>query len=233
MGICQGAGQIYNPCVSFTTLCTPSSPAAAVRSPFPFNQIPAAMISPVAERFSRLRSIPPRSTVISNRTPSTPPLRHLTSTRAISRWISRPPIRTPFLVALPGPIRTIQSTNSQVLLSNSSATSPIWNTVGDWTRTIGSNLVNDFRMGWSHVTLNTGNSWDPSVGQFGNTLGIGNGNPASLDGLLANKFLQLGAHELWNSGKHPELRRPCLAVRRFGSLDAWPAHLQIWRPVLA
>ena len=44
----QGQGQLYNPCVSFTAVCTPSSPAATVRSPFPFNQIPAAMISPVA-----------------------------------------------------------------------------------------------------------------------------------------------------------------------------------------
>ena len=42
---------------------------------------------------------------------------------------------------------------------------------------IGNNIVNDVRLGWSHVTLNSGNSWDSSVGQFGNTLGIGNGNP--------------------------------------------------------
>ena len=53
---------------------------------------------------------------------------------------------------------------------------------------ISSNLVNDFRMGWSHVTLNSGNSWDSCVGQFGNTLGIGNGNPGDLDGLLAMNF---------------------------------------------
>src|ERR1700682_111688 len=53
---------------------------------------------------------------------------------------------------------------------------------------IGSNLVNDFRMGWSHVTLNSGDAFAPSVGQFGNTLGIGNGNPANLNGLLALNF---------------------------------------------
>ena len=65
------------------------------------------------------------------------------------------------------------------------ATTPIYNTVGDWTRTIGNNLVNDARFGWSHITLNSGNSWASGVGQFGNTLGIGNGNPGSLPGLLA------------------------------------------------
>src|SRR5207244_575020 len=34
----------------------------------------------------------------------------------------------------------------------------------------------------------TGNGWASSVGQFGNTIGIGNGNPADLDGLLALNF---------------------------------------------
>ena len=72
------------------------------------------------------------------------------------------------------------STPFQLLLSNSFSTTPIYNTVGDWTRMISPSLVNDFRMGWSHVTLNSGNSWDSSVGQFGNTLGIGNGNPGDL-----------------------------------------------------
>ena len=76
------------------------------------------------------------------------------------------------------------SNNSQELLSNGYSTTPIYNTVGDWSRTIGNNLVNDARFGWSHITLNSGNSFASSVGQFGNTLGIGNGNPGSLPGLL-------------------------------------------------
>jgi hypothetical protein len=80
------------------------------------------------------------------------------------------------------------SFNSQVLLSDGYSTTPIYNTVGDWTRTIGINWVNDARVGWSHITLNSGNSWASGVGQFGNTLGIGNGNPSSLPGLLAINF---------------------------------------------
>ena len=80
------------------------------------------------------------------------------------------------------------SFNSQVLLSNGYSSTPIYNMVGDWTRTIGTNLVNDARVGWSHITLNSGNGWASGVGQFGNTLGIGNGNPANLDGLLALNF---------------------------------------------
>ena len=80
------------------------------------------------------------------------------------------------------------SFNSQVLLSDGYSSTPIYNMVGDWTRTIGTNLVNDARVGWSHITLNSGNAWASGVGQFGNTLGIGNGNPANLDGLLALNF---------------------------------------------
>jgi outer membrane receptor protein involved in Fe transport len=115
------------------------------------------------------------------------------------------------------------SINSQALLSNGYATTPIYNTVGDWSRTIGNNLVNDARIGWSHITLNSGNSWASGVGQFGNKLGIGNGNPGSLPGLLAINFSNsaisnIGASEQtqsfddhvwqfedgvsWNHGRH-------------------------------
>ncbi|HEX4784677.1 MAG TPA: TonB-dependent receptor [Candidatus Sulfotelmatobacter sp.] len=80
------------------------------------------------------------------------------------------------------------SNNSQELLSNGISTTPIYNTVGDWSRTIGNNLVNDARFGWSHVTVNNGTSWASNVGQLGNTLGIGNGNPGTLPGLLAINF---------------------------------------------
>ncbi|MGB6305842.1 MAG: carboxypeptidase-like regulatory domain-containing protein, partial [Acidobacteriaceae bacterium] len=47
-GICQGSGQLYNPCASFTSPCTPSSTPAPTRQPFLNNIIPTAMISPVA-----------------------------------------------------------------------------------------------------------------------------------------------------------------------------------------
>src|SRR6266581_8927074 len=45
----KGNEQLYNPCASFTAPCTPSSPQATTRMPFPNNQIPLAMISPVAQ----------------------------------------------------------------------------------------------------------------------------------------------------------------------------------------
>jgi Carboxypeptidase regulatory-like domain/TonB dependent receptor len=187
-GICKGAGQLYNPCVSFTAVCTPSSPAATVRQPFLNNQIPAAMISPVATALfaSPLYPTPVNTSLQQN----------AVNTSASAFNVNQGDIKVDYKATNKDNIsgrftRAYQnnpSSNSQLLLSNSYATSPIFNTVGDWTRTIGSNLVNDFRMGWSHITLNSGNSFAPSVGQFANTIGIGNGNPANLNGLLALNF---------------------------------------------
>jgi len=197
-GVCTGAGQLYNPCVSFTAVCTPSSPAATVRSPFPFNQIPAAMISPVA---AALFASPLYPTPI-----NTSLQQNAVNTSASAFNVNQGDIKVDYRATDKDNIsgrftRAYQnnpSSNSQLLLSDSYATSPIFNTVGDWTRTIGSNLVNDFRMGWSHITLNSGNSFAPSVGQFGNTLGIGNGNPANVDGLLQLKFTNSALTTLGN-----------------------------------
>src|ERR1700683_1898076 len=68
------------------------------------------------------------------------------------------------------------SANAYELLGNGFSTTPIYNTVGDWTRSVGTNFVNDARFGRSHIALNNGTSWASGVGQFGNPLGIGNGN---------------------------------------------------------
>lgn len=190
-GNCLGAnhaGQIFNPCSSFSSPCTPSSATPGTRNPFPFNQIPAVMISPVANALfgSSLYPTPINSLIQNN----------AINTTASAFNVNQGDLKIDYKATQKDNIsgrftREYQenpSTNSQVLLSNSYSTTPIYNTVGDWTRTITNNLVNDARIGWSHVTVNTGSAWDSSVGQFGNTLGIGNGNPANLDGLLGLNF---------------------------------------------
>jgi Carboxypeptidase regulatory-like domain len=180
--------QLYNPCASFAGPCTPSSMPASTRQPFPNNQIPAAMISPVAAALFGSNLYPtPINTQVQN---------NAVNTTNSAQDVDQGDLKIDFRASQKDNIsyrftRAYQnnpSFNSQVLLSNGYSTTPIYNTVGDWTRTIGVNLVNDARVGWSHITLNTGNSWASSVGQFGNTLGIGNGNPGSLDGLLALNF---------------------------------------------
>jgi len=180
--------QLYNPCVSFAAPCTPSSAPATTRQPFPNNQIPMAMISPVASALFGSSLYPQAiSTNLQNNAVNT-------SNSLLN--VDQGDLKIDFKATQKDSIfyrftRAYQnnpSNNSQALLSNGYSTTPIYNTVGDWTRMIGNNLVNDARFGWSHVTVNTGNSWASGVGDFGNTLGIGNGNPANVPGLLALNF---------------------------------------------
>jgi hypothetical protein len=187
-GVCTGGGQLYNPCASFTAPCTSSSTPAAKRQPFPNNVIPAVMISPVAANLFKSSLYPaPINSGLQN---------NAVNTSNSAQNVDQGDLKIDFKASQKDNIsyrftRAYQnnpSVNSQVLLSDGYSSTPIYNTVGDWTRTIGVNLVNDARIGWSHITLNSGNSWASSVGQYGNTLGIGNGNPGSLDGLLALNF---------------------------------------------
>jgi hypothetical protein len=189
-GVCVGGTgvQLYNPCASFAAPCTPTSTPAGTRQPFPNNVIPAAMIGPVASALFASNLYPSAiGTGIQD---------NAVNTSASAFNVNQGDLRVDYKGTQKDNIsyrftREYQenpSTNSQVLLSNGLSATPIYNTVGDWTRTLTSNLVNDARIGWSHVTVNTGTAWDSSVGQFGNTLGIGNGNPGSLDGLLGLNF---------------------------------------------
>ena len=187
-GVCQGTGQLYNPCASFNAPCTPGSTPASPRNPFPYNQIPAAMISPVAGKLfsSNLYPTPTGTTLQDN----------AVNTTNSAENVDQGDLKIDYTVDSKDNIsyrftRAYQnnpSDNSVAVLSNGYATTPIYNTVGDWTRTISPNLLNNVRFGWSHITLNTGNSWASGVGNLGNTLGIGNGNPANVTGLLALNF---------------------------------------------
>jgi hypothetical protein len=193
-GVCTASGpgnvQLYNPCASFSAPCTPSSTPAATRQPFPNNVIPSAMISPVAQALFNSSLYP---TAIGGATDLTQNAVDITGSafnvdQGDIKVDYRPSDKDSISYRFTRAYQNNPSSHSVVLLSNGLSTTPIYNTVGDWTRMLTSNLVNDFRFGWSHVTLNTGNSWDSSVGQFGNTIGIGNGNPSGLDGLLGLNF---------------------------------------------
>ena len=224
-GMCTGGTgvQLYNPCVSFGAPCTSTSTAATTRAIFPFNKIPTAMISPVASALFASSLYPsPVNTAYQNNAVNV-------SNSAFN--VEQGDLKIDFKATQKDNIsyrftRAYQnnpSNNSQELLSNSYSTTPIYNTVGDWSRTIGNNLVNDARFGWSHITLNSGNSFASGVGAFGNTLGIGNGNPAGVPGLLAinlnnSVVTNIGASEQtqsfddhvwqaedglsWNHGRH-------------------------------
>jgi hypothetical protein len=189
---CVVANQLYNPCAVGTGIngvaCSPSSASNANRPAFLNNQIPASMISPVAKALFASSFYP--KTINNNLTNNA--LQETGSAFNSDQGDARVDYRISSKDLVSGRFTRAQqidpSTNSQVLLGNGEVTAPIWSTVGDWTRTISNNLVNDARFGWNHIVLNTGTSWDSSVGNFGQTIGIPNSNPSGLIGLLNLAF---------------------------------------------
>ena len=180
--------QLYNPCQGTTGQNGTPCVAATVRQPFAGNIIPISMISPVAQALFSSSFYP---TTVNNQLQQ-----NAIQTTATAFNSDQGDIKVDYRITdrdqLSGRFtRAYQSdpaTNSQPLLGNGTATAPIWSTVGDWTRSINTNVVNDARFGWNHVILNTGTVWDTSVGNFGEQIGIQGSNPAGLAGLLSIGF---------------------------------------------
>jgi Carboxypeptidase regulatory-like domain len=180
--------QLYNPCAGTTGQNGTPCVAATVRQPFPGNQIPLSMISPVAAALFASPLYP--KTVNGNFTDNA------LNAAGNSLNSNQGDIRVDYRISDKDQVsgrftRAYQndpSTNSQPLFGNGYSTAPIWNVAGDWTRTISTSVVNDMRFGWNHVVLTTGTSWDPSVGNFGQSIGIANSNPANVAGLLSLGF---------------------------------------------
>lgn len=79
------------------------------------------------------------------------------------------------------------ASNSLAIFGNSFTHAPIHNVVGTWTHTFNPNLLNELRFGTSWITLLTGTSFDPSIGNLGTDLGIANANTVG-PGLLLLGF---------------------------------------------
>jgi hypothetical protein len=79
------------------------------------------------------------------------------------------------------------SSNSDLIFGNGFVEAPIHNVVGTWTHTFSPTILNEARFGTSWVTLNSGSSFDPSIGNLGTQLGIANAN-GSGPGLLLLGF---------------------------------------------
>ena len=180
--------QLYNPCEGTTGQNGTACVAATTRAPFPGNVIPASMISPVAAALFASPFYP--KTVNNNLTNN--------AIQEISQAFNsdQGDIKVDYVISNKDQVsgrftRAFQidpSNNSQLLFGNGQVTAPIWSAVGDWTHTISNSVVNDARFGWNHILLNVGVSWDPSVGSFGQTIGIPNSNPAGVIGLLGLDF---------------------------------------------
>lgn len=189
---CVVTNQLYNPCAAGTGIggvaCSPSAAANAGRPAFLNNQIPAGMISPVASALFASSLYP--KTINNNLTSNA--LQEISNQYNADQGDIKVDYRISDKDQISGRFtRAFQidpSTNNQALFGNGQVTAPIWSTVGDWTRAISPVLVNDMRFGWNHIVLNTGTAWDPSVGAFGQSIGIANSNPGALIGLLGLTF---------------------------------------------
>lgn len=184
----NGGVQLYNPCVSFSQPCTPSSPQATTRQAFPNNQIPMAMISPVAQALFNSSLYPQAIGSGLQQNAVDTNSQSFNFDQGDLKVDYKPNDKDTISGRFTRAYQTNPSDYTYALHGNSLSTVPIYNLVGDWTRMISTNLVNDLRFGWSHVTVDNGTTWNSAVGQFGNTLGIGNGNPAGIDGALALEF---------------------------------------------
>ncbi len=78
-------------------------------------------------------------------------------------------------------------TNSLLILGNGFTHAPIHNAVGTWTHTLSPNILNEARFGASWITLLTGTTFNPSIGNLGTELGIANANTVG-PGLLLLGF---------------------------------------------
>jgi hypothetical protein len=78
--------------------------------------------------------------------------------------------------------------NSFALIGSGFSDAPIDNTVVDWSHTFSTTLLNDLRVGFNHVKLHNGTDFAKSLGNIGTQLGIGNGNPSGVPGLLSIGF---------------------------------------------
>lgn len=78
--------------------------------------------------------------------------------------------------------------NSFALIGTGFSDAPIDNAVVDWSHTFSTTLLNDLRFGFNHVKLNNGTDFAKSLGNLGDQLGIGNGNPSGVPGLLSIGF---------------------------------------------
>ena len=67
-------------------------------------------------------------------------------------------------------------TNSQQILGTTFSTAPIQSGVGQWTHTFSPSILNEARFGINYIKLDTGASFNPSIGNLGTQLGIANTN---------------------------------------------------------
>ena len=150
--------QLYNPFTSSTT---------SGRTPFPGNQIPVTLFSPVATAIlsSPLYPAPLNGNLINNQVN----FQHTyTNSDQGDIKVDYAPSDNDHIFGRYSQQKVVNpTTNSQPLLYNSFNNFPLYNGVLDYARTISPTLVNDMRAGVNYYPVATGNDTPSSANTFG------------------------------------------------------------------
>jgi hypothetical protein len=164
--------QLFNP---FSTRPDPKDPNKTIRDPFPNNQIPIALINPVAKNLFASSLYPqPINGQLQNNMLNTSSSQQ-TGDQFDIKIDANLTAQDKIFGRYSNSWQDNPSKNSFPLFFGSFWEAPAHNGVVDWTRTFSSSLVNDFRAGINYVRVHNGGN-DTGLGNLAEKLGIKNGN---------------------------------------------------------
>jgi len=170
--------QLYNPL---------TTDAAGIRQPFPNNQIPMALMDPVAKNLFNspdLYPAPLNSALRFNSLNTTSG--YVYTDQGDFKVDAKLSSRDDFSARYSQSRQDNPNRNAFPLLFNAFSTAPFLNGVLNWTRTFRPTLVNEFRVGVNRINLSDG-AEDKGLGNVAEKLGIQRGNERG-PGLMALQF---------------------------------------------
>jgi hypothetical protein len=173
--------QLYNPF---------SLNASNNRNPFPNNQIPVSMLDPVAKALfaSPLYPTPINGGLQNNAVNISS--NNFNSTQYDIKVDYNISEKDRLYARYSHAFQNNPTLNSFKLLGTGFSEAPIYSDVVNWTHVFNPSLLNEFRFGTSYIRLHNGTTFDSSVGNFGEALGIANSNhnQVVIAGLLGLNF---------------------------------------------
>lgn len=183
--------QLMNPCQSGTGVSGKPCKLAANPTPFAGNIIPTSMLDPV---FTKLVSSPLYPTAVSTLPNGFGQANNTTNTLRNSNQEDvkidyNLSDKDRFFGRYSQSKQNDPTANSVGLLGNKVNFAKLYNVAGGWTHTLSPSLLNEARFGENRIYFANGaTTFNSSVGQLGNALGITSGNPGNLAGLLNLAF---------------------------------------------
>ena len=189
-----GPIQLYNPCAPGTggtsgTRCNILPPAS--RTPFAGDIIPSNMLDPTFTALVTNGLYPKATSVLSNGYGGAfnTVAQQFNSDQGDIKVDFKASDKDSMFARFSKGNQFDPSTNSVGLFPNTINEAYLLNGAVNWTHSFSPNLINEARFGKNNVRLTTGlTSFNSSVGQLGNTIGITDGNPGTLDGLPSLSF---------------------------------------------